>query len=307
MITDHVHDQLGKHRIGIIDEIMPDFIKEAEERIVTEDLSKLADGAFAYSDGLNRRFPIHTAEHTWLSHAYFEKFASEIDEQSRGEVGERIHDAFKAFGLPENSMVKIAAQEDEIDALHELSIEMNKFVNNLRSLSIEERRKRAQQILHHAFSLGKHEHVHDSVKRYASNNLNPHYAHAFAKRMQYFHHDTPERKMLLDMQMETPKHVPELVAKALALFDQKQGLHKLYDNELEDPYFGILSHEKQCENDLEFDGHKVAPSKLHNFDYSGLGELLNDEVIEKLKSNPIDTIRSMEPHVRIIVVRRVNA
>ena len=130
MFMDHTHDQIGKYRVGIISEIMPDFIKEAEEKIVTEDLSKLADGAFAYSDGVNRYFPIHTPEHTWLSNAYFEKFASQIDESLKDEIENRIDDAYLAFELPINNLVKIAAQEDSIDSLHTLSIEMNNFIDN---------------------------------------------------------------------------------------------------------------------------------------------------------------------------------
>ena len=129
MFTDHVHDQLGRYRIGAINEAMPEFIKQAEESIVSENLEKLADGAFAYSDGANRFFPIHTPEHTWMSHAYFEKFANEFSEQESQLIREKIEDAYKAFELPETNIVKIAAKEDELDALHSLSIELNKFID----------------------------------------------------------------------------------------------------------------------------------------------------------------------------------
>jgi hypothetical protein len=306
MFTDHIHDQLGKYRVGVISDFIPDFVKQAEETIVSEDITKLADGAFAYSDGINRYFPLHTPEHTWFSHYYFEKFASQIEEPLRQEIQGRIQDAFTAFNLPENSMVKIAAEEDEIDALHVLSMEMNKFIDNYKKLSVADRRIKAKEILHKAFSLGHHNHMHEMVKRYAADNLHKNYERAFMDRMRYFHHGTPERESLLGMQEEAPKHVPENVAKALLHFDHKTGLEKMYDNELDDPFLGLLDFNKGEEEPFICGEHKILPSHLKNFDYNKLDGDFENDFIEKLKADPIHALHEAPEGVKIIVIRRIN-
>jgi len=306
MFTDHIHDQLGKYRIGVISDIMPDFIKTAEDAIVSEDLTKLADGAFAYSDGINRYFPLHTPEHTWLSHAYFEKFASQIEEPLRDEIENRIDDAYIAFELPKDNLVKIAAQEDDVDALHILSMEMNKFAEHHKALPVSERRAKAKEIMHQAYSLGRHKNMHETVRRYAADNFHPNYEHAFASRMGYFHHGTPERKILLDMQEDARNHVPENVAKALLHFDNKAGLDKMYDNELEDPYASLLSDSPNCEDPICCGEHHALPSHLHNFNWDNLKDDLEEAFIEKLKHDPISALHEAPDHVKIIVIRRVN-
>lgn len=305
MYTDHMHDQLGKYRVGVIAEAMPDFVKEAEEKIVSEDLTKLADGAFAYSDGLNRYFPIHNKEHTWLSHAYFEKFAEQIPEQDRESVKARISDACEAFSLPEENMVKSASvsNEDEIDELHSLLIEMNKFVTNYKRLNIEERRQVAKHLLHQAYALGKQSNIHDVIKTYAGDGLNKDYPHAFAKRMAYFGDHSPERELLSKMQEETPT-CPEKAARALAKFDSNTSLDRLYDNELDDPYRGILNPHVP-EDMMEMDGCKLLPSKVKNFDYSSLSEIISDALMEAFKANPIEALQNVKPHVRMIIVKRM--
>ena len=309
MFTDHIHDQLGKYRIGVIEELMPDFIKEAEDKIVSEDLSKLANGAFAYSDGINRYFPIHSAEHTWLSHAYFEKFASEIPEEDRSAVKSRIEDAYAAFELPTDNIVKLAEEaplEDEVDSLHSLSIEMNHFISNYRKINIHERRRVAQALLHKAYALGKHSNIHDTIRTYAGDGLSHNYPHAFADRMRHFKSGSPERQILMDLQDETPKcGCPERAAKALARFDVKTGLDHLYDNELDDPYRGILS-PHVSEDLIEMDGHKLFPSHIKNFDYSSLNEILSEALMEGFKNNPIETLQHAHPHVRMIIVKKIH-
>lgn len=305
MLLDHTHDQLGRYRVGAISDAMPDFVKTAEDKISVEDLTKLADGCFAYSDGVNRYFPIHTPEHTWLSHAYFEKFAHTLDEQVAKEISDKIVDAYKAFELPENNIVKIAATEDEIDHLHALSIELNKFIDDYKKLSIEERRIKAKDILHKAHALGKEKALHDTVYRYSGDHLKRDHPHAFAKRMQYFNAKAPERHTLLKMQEEAPNHIPELVAKALAVFDRKTGLHKFYDSELDDPYVGLLS-PYESEEPLEFDGHHVMPSKLKTFNFDELSDVLGDHVISALKHEPVAALQMAEPSIRMIIIRKIN-
>ena len=306
MFTDHIHDQLGRHRFGAITDAMPEFIKVAEEEIVSDNLEKLADGCFAYSDGVNRYFPIHTPEHVWMSNAYFEKFAHEIDEREASVIRERIQDAYKAFELPEANISKTASDEDEMDAIHSLSIELNKFIDNHKRYPVHERRERAKEILHHAHALGKQSSLHDCVYRYAGDHFKKDYGHAFADRMRYFSHNAPERDSLLKMQEESSSHIPELVAKALGIFDQKTGLHKHYDQGLDDPYSGLLSpFTADNEDDIKFGEESISKQKIHKFDFDSLKDVLGDEVLGKLKANSVDTLREIHPSIRVIVLRAV--
>lgn len=307
MFTDHIHDQLGRYRIGAINEAMPEFIKQAEEQIVSENLEKLADGAFAYSDGVNRFFPIHTPEHTWLSHAYFEKFANEFSEQESEVIRTRIEDAYKAFELPETNIVKIAAEEDDLDALHSLSIELNKFIDNYKQYPPHHRRAKAKELLHHAHALGKESALHDVVYRYSGDHFKKDMGHAFASRMKYFSQNAPERSHLLKMQEEAHSHIPELVAKALSVFDSKTGLHKHYDSELDDPYCGLLSPSNpDNEESISFGEQSVSVNKLKKFNFDTLKEILSDEILEKLKNSPVETLHEAHPSIRMIVVRKIN-
>jgi len=307
MFTDHIHDQLGRYRVGAINEAMPEFIKVAEENIVSENLEKLADGCFAYSDGVNRYFPIHTPEHTWLSNAYFEKFAHEFDEREVSEIRDRISDAYKTFELPEVEFSKTASEEDDLDALHSLSIELNKFIDNHKRYPIEERREKAKEILHHAHALGKQSSLHDSVYRYAGDHFKKNYSHAFADRMKYFKDNAPEREHLLKMQEESESHIPELVAKALGIFDHKTGLHKFYDSELEDPYAGLLTpFETNINENINIGEQSLPLHKINKFNFDSLKDILEDGVLDKLKANPVDALREINPNIRIIVIRKIN-
>jgi hypothetical protein len=308
MFTDHIHDQLGRYRVGAINDSMPEFVKEAEEQIVTENLEKLADGCFAYSDGVNRYFPLHTPQHVWMSHAYFEKFANEFNEQTSSMIRERIEDAYKAFELPESNIVKIAAEEDEIDAIHSLSIELNKFIDEYKKYPVHYRRAKAKELLHYAKALGKQSSLHDVVYRYAGDHFKKDYTHAFADRMKHFSSHAPEREALLKMQDESPNHIPELVAKALSIFDTKTGLHKYYDQSLDDPYVGLLSpFDGDNEEDIHFGEHSVPANKLKKFNFETLKEFLSDDLLSQLKTNPVETLRNADPAIRVIVIRKINA
>jgi hypothetical protein len=306
MLIDHIHDQLGRHRVGVISESMPDFIKVAEESIVTEDLSKLADGCFAYSDGVNRYFPIHTPEHTWFSHAYFQKCASEIDERDAQKIQTRIEDACLAFDIPEASLVKVAAHEDEVDALHTLSVELNRFVNNYKSLPPEERRARAKELTRHAKALNRQHSLHDVVHRYSGDHLRHDYHHAFGDRMRHFRLGAPERQTLLSMQNEAKNHIPERIARALSIFDRNAGLDAHYDNGLDDPYTALLTGKEPDADDFEVDGETIPHKHLQGFDWDSLGELLSESTLGSLKSNPLEALSGLEPGIRVIVIRKIN-
>jgi hypothetical protein len=285
---------------------MPEFIKVAEEEIVSEDLTKLADGCFAYSNRVERFFPIHTPEHTWLSHAYFNKFASEIDEKEVNEIRIKIDDACKAFGFNEDSLVKIAAHEDEIDALHTLSVELNKFVNNYKKLKPEERRQRAKELAHHAKALNREHSLHDVVHRYSGDHLRRDYHQAFGHRMGYFHHGAPERKMLMEMQDNAHEHVPERVARALTIFDRNAGLDSHYDQDLDDPYSALLTGQEPDADDVEVEGHRIPRHLFQEFNWDSLQDLLAEERLAALKASPLEGLRGMEPSVRMIIIRKIH-
>lgn len=307
MFIDHVHDQLGKHRIGLIDEAMPDFVKTAEYEIASEDLTKLADGFFAYSNGVDRYFPIHTAEHTWMSKAYFEKFAHQIDEREVENIRSRIDDAYSMFDLPAFELSKEASAEDELDSLHDLSIDMNNFIDNYKRLDINSRRLKAKEILAKAYALGKAHSVHDSVKRYSGDSLNKNYPIAFAKRMKYFHLGHPARKILLQMQERVDKDSrAEDVARALMTFDEKMGINKHYDNEIDDPFVDILSPYEE-EAMMDICGHSIPCKKFNEFDFSSLSDILGDHIMSAMKIDPLSTIHQLDPNVRMIVIRKIHA
>lgn len=305
MLTDHIHDQIGRYRVGTILDSMPEFIKEAEEKIVSENLEKLADGCFAYSDGVNRYFPLHTPEHTWLSNAYFEKFAHTFDEQTANSIKEKINEAYKGFQLPENNFIKEASEEDDIDALHSLSIELNKFIDNYKQLSIENRRKKAKELYIHAKALGREKNLHDHVYRYAGDNLKKDFGSAFAKRMTFFKDGSNPRSVLLKMQEAAHSHIPEIVAKALHLFDIKSGLNKYYDTEIADPYSDLLTLEDTYKDHVIFDDKKIDINKLKSFNYDNLNDILSETIINQLKLDPIETLSNTDPSIRIIIIRRM--
>lgn len=84
------------------------FVKEAS--IEQQDAASLPDSAFAWPE--ERRFPIHTKEHTALSCAY-SKLAAELPKY----VEENLKAAMTVFDVPENlfSEIKIAAEEPRDD------------------------------------------------------------------------------------------------------------------------------------------------------------------------------------------------
>ena len=301
MFIDHIHDQLGRYRVGIIDEAMPDFIKTAEEAVVTDDLTKLADGCFAYSTGRERYYPLHTPEHAWLSRAYFEKFAHTIEEPLVDKIRARIDDACQAFEVPPISLEKFAAQEDEMDSLHALSIEIKRFLDAHHNMTPSDRRLRAKHLVHHAKALGREtSHLPELLQRYGGDHLSENFSQAINARMNHFHSGAPEREALLGIQHCASKHVPEVLARVLDLLDHKLGLAKHYGQGLDDAYYSTLSSRQRPTLPSEFDF-------LKGQDFEPLRGSLSDELIDALKADPVSAFSSMEPSVKIIVVRKINA
>ena len=58
--------------------------------------------------------------------------------------------------------------------------------------------------------------------------------------------------------------------------------------------------------EIDFDGESILPSRLKGFNHSSLSDLLNDHLLGGLKLDPINTLKNMHPHVRVIVIKRMN-
>lgn len=308
MLVDHIHDQLGKHRTGFIVDYMPEFIKTAQENLATEDLTKLADGCFAYSNGADRFFPIHTPEHTWMSRAYFIKCAESLEPELASLIKARIEEAAKAFEIPEGpgyELSKVASTEDDIDSLHSLSTDIRKFVAKYKHLNIDERRRVAKELLHRSQVLNRVAGVPELISNYAGDKLADNYHHAFDARMRHFANGSEERAALMKMQDNASTYVPEVLARALSKFDEMHNLHRHYDSELQDPFVSLLR-PGYCDEPAiyEDDAYKIFPSELKSFDFDSLNDTLEEDVLSSLKSNPA-TIRGLHPGLRIVVIRRI--
>ena len=74
-----LHDIRASHKL-------PEFVKDAQ--IDKETISGLPSGSFA--DPVGRTFPCHTRADTFLSYAYFLKHASQVPNNSRAQILERL-------------------------------------------------------------------------------------------------------------------------------------------------------------------------------------------------------------------------
>ena len=50
----------------------------------------------------------------------------------------------------------------------------------------------------------------------------------------------------------------------------------------------------------------MLPSHLKGFNFDSLKDLVEDALIQGLKSDPIENLRNLAPHVRLVVLRHVN-
>lgn len=309
MLTDHIHDSIGKHRMGIIADLMPEFVKVAEDKIVTEDLSTLPNGCFAHCEGTERYFPIHSPEHVWLSRAYFEKCANSLDENLRKNIDSRIADAEKAFavtGINNAEFAKEAATEDDIDYLQRLADDINQFISNYKTLEIKERRRIAKELKQRATALGRRSGLPQLVSKYSGNKLVKNYEQAFMDRIGHFREGAPERVVIMNLQGMAPSSIPEFIAEALAKFDHKYNLHQKYDQTLVDPYYSLLEDGEVDEDPIFSHGHHcIYPHELKKFDFNGLDELFDTHVIDNLKTDFANTIKSFDPHVRMVIIKKI--
>jgi len=108
-MLDQIKDvnEAGLYKLSTVFEF-PEFVKTASHA-TAEDVRDIATGMFAWPG--ERMFPMHTKADTWLSAAYFRKFASEIPEHARGPIGAALEQAadFWQISLPEQMQAKEAA------------------------------------------------------------------------------------------------------------------------------------------------------------------------------------------------------
>ncbi len=308
-MIDHIHDQVGQHRMGIISELMPDNIREMQDKIASEDTSNLPDAAFAHSTITDRYFPLHTPEHVCLSGLYFTKCASSIEENLRKDIQFRIQDAAEAFGIDnpiKTDLTKEASSEDNVDYLHRLALDINDFINGYKKHTVEERRKIALELQSRALKLKHSTGTPELIKRYGGKRLVEDYPKAFAARMQHFPDKSEQRRTLLELQMLAGEHIPEVLAKTLHLFDKKFNLDKHYDTSLSDPYYSLLIG-GECEEEpvCSYGTHSLFPSEVKNYDYSKLSDLFDDDLVSSLKDNLPATLKSIDPTVKVIIIKRI--
>lgn len=96
-MLDQVRDtnKAGLYQINM-DWVLPDFVKTAAES-TTETVQDLPLTAFAWPE--SRLFPVHTRADTWLSTAYFNKFAADIPEVHRPGIAKALATAAEFWGV----------------------------------------------------------------------------------------------------------------------------------------------------------------------------------------------------------------
>lgn len=107
---DHIHDKNLSGFAKIMQNIeIPEFLKQAELND-PEDLKDLPKEAFANPE--TREFPIDTQENTWLSMAYFYKFAAR--EPNRLLIEKLLEKAAQFWDMPESEIKKLKSLQDKI-------------------------------------------------------------------------------------------------------------------------------------------------------------------------------------------------
>jgi hypothetical protein len=162
-MIDHVKDKNLTYLYNLDKtEGLPDFVKQAG-LLREDDATRLGSNLFA--DSNNRSFPTHTKPDTWLSSAYFEKFAKDqySDEILREKVAAKLRDMCSFWGIdyPAPHVQKEASVEVGIEYRYDgvpqktvmvkTASQMNevaRFVtDNPGKLPWEMRREAARQIL----------------------------------------------------------------------------------------------------------------------------------------------------------------
>lgn len=144
MMLDQVLDsnQAGMFQINTVLEF-PDFVKEATQT-TPEDIKTLDSERFAWP--AKRMFPMHTAQDTWLSAAYFHKFGSEIPEHSYIAADESLKEAAQFWDIDLPVAEDLMEMPKEASFGYDIQYPMGKGVM-VRVISASELQKVADDVL----------------------------------------------------------------------------------------------------------------------------------------------------------------
>jgi hypothetical protein len=265
-----VHDQFSDTYHVILktlfdDGVLPGFTKSASILDQSEQ-SELGNTAFA--DQVNRKFPVHTPEHTLISAGYFFKQSCHQDKTVPKAVRVRLAKAAYAHEV-EDEFLQIAstlASGDQLPMEKQASsygllvqrhgktygkfyaptIPLLKqaeahFVDSYQKYPITWRVETCQNLLKQAQQMGVSE-MHPVIHAYAGDNVchSKKAAEEIAKRG-YFAKDAQQKKLYLRLaqviqgEMTTPETL-EKVAHNLDLMDRLNDLDRYYGTAFEDPY-----------------------------------------------------------------------
>jgi hypothetical protein len=161
-MIDHVKD-LNHSYLYNLDESegLPDFVKQAG--LLQEEQAKLM-GSNLFADAKNRLFPTHSKADTWLSAAFYEKYAKQdYDKEAGAKIESRLRDmcAFWGVEYTEPKVEKVASTQVAIeyryDGIPQKTVvvesgdqleKLASFVtNSAKEMPWEMRREAARQIL----------------------------------------------------------------------------------------------------------------------------------------------------------------
>jgi len=264
MVYDQFSDTYHVILKSLFDEgVLPDFTKSAS----ILDRSEQGElGRTAFADQINRRFPVHTPEHTLISAGYF--FKQSCHETEPRVVRDRLAKAAYAHEV-ETEFLGIARQLASGDRVplekraesYNLLVERHgklhgkfftpnipmlkeaeaHFVGNYRKYPITWRVETCQNLIKQAQRMGVNE-MHPVIHAYAGDNVchSQKAAEEIAKRG-YFVKDAQQAKLYLRLaqviqgEMKTPEML-EKVANSLDLMDRLNGMDRHYGSAFEDPY-----------------------------------------------------------------------
>lgn len=175
-----------------------------------------------------------------------------------------------------------------------------------------ERREYAYNLCKRASELGVPEFVGEQARMYGgelSGDLE-NAKMAFHSRQQFLVKE--EHQELLDKVAEKLPYLgPAQRLQALEALDKVAGLERLYDRILPDPY--LCLHEKWASHQPfseELDGEIILESELVHLAKAGkqhLCKVFSDEVVEKLRNNPVATYRGLPREQKKMMLRMAKA
>jgi hypothetical protein len=301
-MLDHIHDPLGSKFTPDMRDLVQ--IKEAED-LANEDLSTLPDSSFALAVEFgDRYYPCHTPEHLALSRAYLHKYPDGMDRETFGKVASYMEDAASAFSLPPWSGGLNGGVETS-DGLEQLLEDMFDFERNYRRMYVESRRSAANALRRRAEALCPHQGLPHIIIRYSGRHLRPDYMRAFDARRGLFADGSPMRNKVIQIGLSARDVDAETLVAMLKRFDEENGLTARYDDDLLDPYLGLLGDEPPPPREVYRDGDRrlceedVAQTRLHE----KLKNVVDDRVIRALSNDFGDAMSRLSPGLRVVILK----